>query len=980
MKRYPVMWFAVLFLLLLLPGNPLRAQQAQSDFKSPPVRFRPEVRWFWPGGDVDDAELAREIDEMYRAGWGGAEIQPLNFGLVSNIYTSGPIPSMPRDMQRRVNDYLTPSFFSHVRAALEAAHSHGMWVDFTFGSGWPFGGAAGFVTPKISSVELISAHQTIRGPVHFHARLRMPQLRPAIQAELAALPAAWVKEFRKREKLVAVVAARGSSVTLFPTQPINLISLGSEVQKPGELIPGSSVVLTGRMEPDGTLDWNVPPGVWQVFTFEEVPTGQEVGGGAGPGIQLVLDHMSRSAFEAYAGRVGGPLKKYDGRFFGNTLQAVFCDSLEVLSNLYWDDDFLEEFSKLRGYDLTPYLPILKVPGANVPYDATAAGLPLYDIRGIGNRVRRDYWQTVSDVMIGNFYEPFNQWAADNHLRSRVQAHGSPTDALRVYGEASIPETESLYDSGRYDFLKMASSAGDLYGRKVVSSESFVWENQLYETTPQKIKRFADQLFTAGINRIVFAGFPYRFMNRPYPGWYPFTYAGAYSSDINPTNTFWPFFSQLNAYITRLQYILQTGSTVVPIALYTGKLAYDAVEPWPPAPPIDTRLMNAGYNFDHIDASVLLHCRVQAGKLVSPGGARYGALVVPRQNAVPAAIASRLRAFAGEGLPIVFVGGAPGVIPPVENGKPEPGLEAGAFRDLIGSQRILTAANAAETVAALSRASIAPNLQFQGRPLYFIEKRIGRLDAFFFRNPTDTPVATAALFPDSGAPQWWNPWTGGIRSMKDFRREGTQTRVAFKLAPYGSALLVFGAAPVSSQAADTPHGPLGFAAALPASLPTHTLAVQTIGSEGWRFHGAGIGPGGRKETVDLQFPGLADWASISRLKNFSGRGEYTTGFTVPTDWLEHGRHVILDLGSVKNAAQVFIDGASGPALILPPFESDVTPLVHAGKNTLRVVVYNALFNALSANVPTLKESPEAIDMPDHLLPSGLIGPVVLRSEE
>ena len=78
-------------------------------------------------------------------------------------------------------------------------------------------------------------------------------------------------------------------------------------------------------------------------------------------------------------------------------------------------------------------------------------------------------------MIDNFYSPFIQWAADNDLLSRVPAHGSPTDLLRVYGASSIPETEDLYDNGRYDFLKMSSSGADLYGRKIVSSESFVWE-------------------------------------------------------------------------------------------------------------------------------------------------------------------------------------------------------------------------------------------------------------------------------------------------------------------------------------------------------------------------------------------------------------------------------------------------------------------------------------------------------------------------
>ena len=45
---------------------------------------------------------------------------------------------------------MTPTFFSHMQAALEEARAHGMWLDYTFGSGWPFGGA-GAVTPELAS-------------------------------------------------------------------------------------------------------------------------------------------------------------------------------------------------------------------------------------------------------------------------------------------------------------------------------------------------------------------------------------------------------------------------------------------------------------------------------------------------------------------------------------------------------------------------------------------------------------------------------------------------------------------------------------------------------------------------------------------------------------------------------------------------------------------------------------------------------------
>lgn len=919
-------------------------------FKQPDKAYRPMVRWWWPGGDVTDEELRHEVDQLDGANFGGAEIQPFNIGLA---------PKMPEATRKRVDDYLTPTFFAHMKAALEESATKGMWLDYTFGSGWPFGGAGG-VTPELASVELRSAHQTVRGPVHFHEKIVMPLLDANITKD-TNLPQGWLERFKQREKLVAVVAVRGNTVRYFPNQGADQSPV---VKETGQLDPGTAIVLTSHMQPDGTLDWDVPSGTWQLFTFKEMPTGQGVVGGAGSGPQLVLDHMSKHAFDVYAERVGGTARQYDGQYFGNALRAIFCDSLEVHTYLYWNDHFLEEFRQRRGYDLTPYLPILKVPGFEVPYGATAARLPLYNMEGIGDRVRRDYWQTVSDVMIDNFYSPFIQWAADNKLLSRVQAHGSPTDLLRVYGQSSIPETEDLLDNGRYDFLKMASSGGDLYGRKIVSSESFVWMGEAYQTTPEKIKRYADELFTAGINEIIYHGFPYKYMDRPYPGWHPFAIGGAFSSDMNSTNPFWPYLPQLNQYITRLQYILQTGTTAVPVALYRSMLAYDAIEPPPPEPEIDTRLMNAGYNFDHIDAYTILKSKVVDAKLISPGGEQYSILVFPERTTISSELAAQLEMFARQGLPIVFVGSTPKTEPNVANGELPGGTGTDSFENVSTDGKVRVTPDASGAVNILE-ASIHPNLQFQGAPLPFIEKHIGKLDVFFLRNPEDEEKHTKIDCTAMGTPEIWNPWTGNVQALAHVERNGNSVQVPIDAEAYGSVLLVF----------DPDGSPAGNPVEMSAPAPQGEQIE--VGADGWNFHGTGIGPGSQPEVVDMKMPSLEDWTMNDRLKNFSGRGQYTTTFTVPETLIAMHHPIVLDLGDVKDVAQISINGKPGPVLLLRPYRADVTQLLHAGENTLQVTVVNALYNALSARGPSANYAREETNTATGLLPSGLIGPVRLE---
>ncbi len=910
------------------------------------------VRWWWPGGDVTDAELRQEVDLLDQANFGGAEIQPFKIGLD---------PKMPEATRKRVDDYLTPTFFAHMHAALDEASAKRMWLDYTLGSAWPFGGA-GVVTPELASLELRSAHQTVRGPVHFHEKIQMPLLNASITKH-ANLPPGWLNEFRQREKLVAVVAVRGDTVQYYPSEPTEPDPV---VKGTGQLDSGTSIVLTEHMSPDGTLDWDVPPGTWQLFAFKQMPTGQRIGGAAGAGPQLVLDHMSKHAFDLYAQRVGGTAHQYDGQYFGHGLRAIFVDSLEVHAYLYWSDHFLDEFRQRRGYDLTPYLPILKVPGFEVPFGATAARLPLYNIKEIGDRVRRDYWQTVSDVMIENFYSPFIQWAADNNLLSRVQAHGSPTDLLRVYGASSIPETEDLLDNGRYDFLKMASSGADLYGRKIVGSESFVWHGKAYQTTPEKIKRFADELLTAGINEIIYHGYPYKYMDRPFPGWHPFALEGAFSSDMNETNPFTPYLAQLNQYITRLQYISQKGTTVVPVALYRSMLAYDAIEPPPPEPEIDTQLMDAGYNFDHIDAYTILKSKVEDGKLISPGGAKFGVLVLPQQESLSVELADQLAAFAGQGLPIVFMGDVPTTEPNVVDGQLSEKPGPNPLQNVLTNGNVHVAPDA-KGVAKILDASVAPNLHFDGRPLSFIEKRIGKLDFFFLRNAEDSAKQTVLEFHAAGTPEIWNPWTGDTGPIAHFDRTGSTVRVPVDVDPYGSVLLVF----------DPDGKPTGKPVEI--SAPAQPESQIALGENGWNFHGVGIGPGSHPEVVDMKMSSLEDWTMIDQLKNFSGRGQYTTTFTVPASLLGSHHPIVLNLGDVKDVAEININGKPGPQLLLQPYKADVTSLLHTGENTLRITVVNALFNALSAQGPSAVFGP-AEDKPENgLLPSGLIGPVRLEEK-
>jgi len=921
----------------------------RQQFLLPEKKYRPIARWWWPGNDVTEEELRREIGVLDKAGFGGAEIQAFNKGFA--------IEAMPEAEQRRVNGFATPPFFENVAVAIDEARKHGLFIDYTFGSGWPFGG--GFdTTPELASIELRWAHMTVAGPAKFRERVQVPSIDDGAPANppawLKGLPDGWAERMRKRTKLVAVVAARGSDARWEWNQ-------GGGRQrsavKSGQLQTGTQVDLTAQLDSDGLLSWDVPEGTWQLFVFCSVPTGQHVNAGAGEGPQFVMDHLSSEAFAAHAKRVGDDAIPYIGKYFGDGLRAVFCDSLEVGANLFWSDDFLAEFKRRRGYDLLPYLPILKVQSYFEPY-GVFVDRPVYEMAVIGGAVRHDYRQTVSDLMAERFYGQFNRWAHEHKLLSRTQAHGSPTDVLRVYGEADIPETEDLFGNGGYDFLKMAGSAAHVYGRNIVGSESFVWSNAVYETTPEKVKVTADELLTAGVNAIVYHGFGYIMPEVPAPGWHPFSGRfgeGNYSSQFNELNPLWPYFAPLNDYMARVQYLSQAGTNVAAVALYRNDLTHGADEA-PPVPQLNQALMDAGYNYDHINVDSLLRCTLRGKILTTQGGAEYQTLVLPALDMIDAALAEKMQSWGSAGLPILFAEHMPTRADGLEeNAQRVPS----AMEAMRGLPNVFVAADRAGLVTMLGRAA-EPNVRFRGEALPFIQKRIGKMNAYFLRNETDTARQLIAEFQAQGTPELWDPWAGRTTPMAGTRREGTWTAIDLDLEPFGSALIVFD--PESDGAA-----------VATAKQPGKLKRMEPIGAGGWKLVATGLVPSGKTAEIRRDLPTLVDWSLDSELRGFSGRGVYTTTFTVAAD---ASSRLILDLGTVRDVAEVTVNGKHVATLLLRPYHVDITDFAQTGENALEIAVTNTLYNAMALRDP-LAFHPGPVENPSGLMSSGLIGPVEMK---
>lgn len=909
---------------------------------APQQTARPWVRWWWPGGVVSDDELRREIKVLKLAGFGGAEIQAFNPG----------IPGLTKDERTRLHDYANPAFFSHVEAAAAEALRNGMQIDYTFGSAWPLGG--GFaVTPELALIELTPALTSVTAPLSKPIRLEVPANTKKFGA-LSVLDARtkdprasrWAERLAARSKLVAVVAFKGSAPVLDKNKGYRsaVVKETGNVAEPG-------VVVTGLLRPDGTLDWTPPSaGDWQIVVFKQYAVDSSVMAGVGEGPQLVMDHFNKHAFAAHASRVGAPLAKLGPA--RAAIRATFVDSLELMADIYWSDDLLAQFERRRGYDLTPHLPYLMQRGWMEAWNAHAA-LPYFASAAIGDRVRADYRLTLSDLMIENLWEPFAAWNHAHGLQARVQAHGGPADLLRSYGLADIVETEDLESGGNVHFLRMARAAADLYGRRIVSCESLCWNAASFETTPAQWFARVNRLFTSGVNEIVMHGFPYALHADAWPGWYPFAPSGflaGFSSMLNEANPLWAAIPTLNAYIARIQALLQTGRNVVPVCVFYGEIGhFHGIEP-APAEDMLQALLDGGYDYDRINDHAISQSHIENGVLVTPGGARFAALVVPKRDGLRASTASQLAAFAKARLPLIFLD----ALPSREEGYKD---HEAADRRVRESMQAALAGGAqlspvAKVVASLQQAGVAPNLTFTSEPCSFIEKSVDGEVLYLLHNPKAEPARVSFLTRATGYPERWNAFDGS-RSPLPGKKVGKQTEVNVEIDAGGAALIAFSAL--------RPRQP---------ALPSVVVESLSLGGQRWKLAAAGHGFKGRKVDQEIELASLRDWAGLEGLSDFSGQGKYSTTFELGAAWLNGQREVLLDLGTVHDMALVTVNGKPIGTLIAPPYQLEIGKALVAGANVLAITVVNSPNNAMiNPKLPGLKNL--------TVKPAGLLGPVRLQ---
>lgn len=641
--RSPLVPLALLVLATALAPGASLALDPEA-WAAPPAAARPVARWWWPGGAVDEAGIRAELRRIHAAGFGAVEVQPLLLGMSEADLSADP----------RIRSVGTPEFVRHIAIAARQAAALGLGFDLTLGSGWPGGlpGRSGAAERQLllASVDLQAGSR--------HTPLPPPEP-PAYVADVQRFLDT-MGPFDPDGRLVAVLA----------------VSLTSE----GPPATFDRVEILTDRATDDRVDWKVPSGGWKLLALYENRTAHSVLGGAYPGAAhdaLTVDHLSTAGAQALWSGYVQPLLAAAPR---GSVRSLFIDSFELIGELPWTRGFRAAFQARKGYDLTPHLPLLFRKGGESKYSEMVdflgrTGGPLY--LGAGGsearaRVREDYVDVREALFLEDFLGTLVRLARESGVGIRLQAHGGFADYLDAYALADVPESEGLFAGGSSDFLKLASSAAHVAGRRVSSSESFITLRFYgYQLDPPQLDMLAGRALSAGINQIVYHGVPYPYERSDGRRWYPFSggFRRILAGPLPMTTWFrgdlWDALPDVNMRLARLGFAMRQGEHVADLAWLRSEgefpdkpsFEFGRVDPHEGESAASRALRERGLVHDRVSRKQLRSARIETGSL-RVGAARYRALVLDPMQVAEPELVERALAAARAGIPVLAVGALP----------------------------------------------------------------------------------------------------------------------------------------------------------------------------------------------------------------------------------------------------------------------------------------------------------------------------------
>jgi len=699
---------------------------------------------------------------------------------------------------------------------------------------------------------------------------------------------------------------------------------------------GEAIDITDKLQNDGSLNYSSNENLELIAAFT-AKTRQAVKRAAPGGEGYTIDHFSRDATANY-------FKIFDTAF-GNSshgVKAFFNDSYEVY-NADWTPGFFSEFEKRQGYDLKKYLNLFT---SNLINDTVA-------------RLKSDYRETISDLMLENFSTVFTHWTNKRKTLSVNQAHGSPGNLLDLYGAFDIPECET-FGSSAFDvrglrrdsadirnvdpdpvMLKFASSAAHAYNKPLTSSETFTWLGEHFKTSWSQCKPELDQVFLSGVNHVFYHGTTYTPADIKFPGW--LFYA---SVNFVPQNSMWKHLKGLNEYIARCQKILQAGNPDHGII----KMYWPVYDVWHNAKGLDMplqvhsidnwlhptafyknvkHLQEKGYEVDFVSDSMI----AEKAKLAPFYKKMPEVYIISGAKLMPLATLRNIIKLAHNDF--IIIQALPEDVPGFGN-LASNRIALQKLKDSLGLNKVVDDLLADKNGRIILSPNVEKGLEYinwvkrealSDLGLKFIKRRQDDSLFYFISNNTSKDIdEKVVLSANANSIVFTDPLNGETGTVPFEKNDnGAKIRIQLKS---GQSIIV------RSNYHAPAKGPKW------KYTDPNGDAIHLENSN-WKLHFSEGGPILPKDKMMSKIQPWTNFTDDSTTQSFSGTGIYTTTFTLKNKATDY----LLQLDKLYESARIIINGQDAGLIWSLPYETKIDKFLKEGKNTISIEVCNLMANRI-----------------------------------
>ncbi len=728
-----------------------------------------------------------------------------------------------------------------------------------------------------------------------------------------------------------------------------------------DAIDANSVIdLTSKIKSDGSIEWQVPEGNWIIIRFGYSLTGRQNHPASPEATGLEVDKLDKEAVRKYVNTYLDMYKDATGGMMGaKGLGYMILDSYEA-GHMNWTKSFPAEFKKRRGYDIYPWIPVLA--GGRVVKSVAASEKFLWDFR-----------KTIGEMIAENHYDVIGEELHKRGMKRYTESHEDRriylADGMDVKRNADIPMaamwTPGSFAGGANEEVRSeadireAASVAHIYGKDFVAAESMTSIQNAFSWHPEKLKRTADLEMASGLNRFVIHTSVHQPLDDKTPGFS----LGPFGQYFTRQETW----SGAGAkawmdYLGRSCQLLQSGKFVADVLYFYGENTNITWQFRQKLPVI------TGYEFDFCNASALQLMQVKNGKIVAPSGASYSILILDESAMkVTLPVLRKLKELVSKGAKLAGI--KPESSPTLNDSQEEfesivneiwgknPGAETQNF---VG---ILKGLGVQEDVI-IKNTSLAEG---QGNEkILYVHRKTPNEDIYWLDNRSGKTNNTEISFRVAGkVPELWHPQTGQKEKVSYQVKDG-RTIIPLKFESWEAYFIVFKGKTTASSYTK------------PAATEKQLATVD--GEWDIQFQKD------RGAPAAIKVSELRSWSENedNGVKYFSGTAAYTKSINAPAGWFAGGSQVWLDLGDVKNIADIKVNGKSVGTVWKKPFRVNVTGALKTGANKIEINVTNLWVNRLIGDAqPGVTNKITFTTMPFYqanskLLPSGLLGPVQIFS--